>query len=586
MVNTCAQHLSLISIITGTLTFFGIAGIIIPLLERIKISPMLGYIICGAAIGPFGIAQLSEYYPWTSSISISNTETVYTLGELGIISLMFMIGLELSLDRLKAFKKLIFGLGSMQIYITALSIFLIATQFFNYTYQAAILIGASFALSSTAVVMRLLEEENLSSRPVGILCFSILLMQDLAVVPILILASSFTGGAETNIIITLLTSLVASSIAVICIYWVGNKLITPLLHSVCYATGAEWLTAFTVFIVFAFSALTYSAGLSLALGGFIAGLLIAETEFSHEIDIIVTPLKGVLLGVFFLSIGMMIDFTLIIQRPFALTFFLLGLFILKSTIIFFASLLFKIPKQEAAQAAFYLAQPGEFALMILGVAISAKLLSTNTVQFYLIATVIGMIFTPLLFNIGNKVKVYLMPAQNKNESDQILTDTTGEGIVLIAGLGRFGGLITNVLEKGHIPYLGFDTNIERVQQLKKENIHIIYGDARKKELWNHLMKNNVQAVVITIDSYEATKQVLISLRKQFPLLTIIVRSNNTHNSKSLYENGATAVISETLESSLRIAEILMEKLERDPQEIQRTLEATRLECELGNSNTC
>lgn len=586
MINTYAEHLSLISIITGTLTFFGIAGIIIPLLERIKISPMLGYIICGAIIGPFGIAQFSELYPWIGSIAINNTETVYNLGELGIISLMFVIGLELSLDRLKSFKKLIFGLGSIQICVTAFFIFFIATQFFNYTNQAALLLGASFALSSTAVVMRLLEEKNLSSRPVGILCFSILLMQDLAVVPILVLASSFTGGTDTSIIMTLFTSIFISIITVICIYWAGNKLITPLLYSVSYATGPEWLTAFTVFIIFAFSALTYAAGLSLALGGFIAGLLIAETEFSHEIDVIITPLKGILLGVFFLSIGMMIDSTLIIQNPFKLIIFLLGLFLIKSTTIFLVSLLFKIPKQDAAQVAFYLAQPGEFVLMILGVAISTQLLPVNTVQFYLIATVIGMILTPLLFTLGDHAKSYLSDTDNQKTSEQILTDTIGEGIVIIAGLGRFGGLITNVLEKGHIPYLGFDNNGERVQQLKKENIHALYGDARKKEFWNHLMRHKVRAVVITIDSYEVTKQILTTLRKQFPLLTLIVRSNNTHNSKSLYDNGATSVITETLESSLRIAEILMEKLERDPQEIQRTLEATRLECELGNNNTC
>ena len=225
------------AVLSNILLFFGIAGVAVPLLQRLQMSPVLAYLLCGVVIGPYGLATLSDRYGWLSAVTIKEPDTVQMLGELGIITLMFMIGLELSLGRLKELKRYIFGLGSLQILVTALTIFLIAKWFDN-SLEAAILLGASFVLSSTAIVMKLLEDRDLSNRPIGVLCFSILLMQDLAVVPILVLTASFTGTETDNIPATLLTALVLGAGTVLAIIMLGKRLLGPLLHSVSASRNA------------------------------------------------------------------------------------------------------------------------------------------------------------------------------------------------------------------------------------------------------------------------------------------------------------------------------------------------------------
>ena len=576
MEQAVADHHHLIDIIANILLFFAISGLVVPLLQRISISPVLGYLICGIIIGPFGIAQFSDVYAWLSYISIDEPGTVQVLGELGIITLMFMIGLELSFDRLKELRRFIFGLGSAQILITALIIFAIASLFDN-SLQASILLGASFALSSTAIVMKLLEEKRLSSRPIGILCFSVLLMQDLAVVPILVLASSFTGDSETSIAMALGTSLLLGAVTVVVIYWLGKKVLTPVLQSISFSTAPEWLAAFIVFVVLACSALTHAAGLSLALGAFMAGLLIAETEFKHEVEVIINPLKGLLLGIFFLSIGMMIDLTEVMRHPALLSVSVLGIYFLKACIILLLCLAFRVPGRQAAEASVYLAQPGEFALMILGVAMATQLMPALDVQFFLLVTVVAMMLTPLLFKLAPLAGNCGHRMFGARETTPSSSTINGSNKVVIAGFGRIGQLIAKVLEEQHIPYIAFDHDGGRVQQLKKQHFHVIYGDARKKELWHHLIGENIEVAVIAIDDHHATKPILKSLRTQFPLLPVIVRSKNNEDLNALYDEGANEVVAETLESSLRIAQLLMEKLGNESEEVQRIIKKMRTE---------
>lgn len=553
------EHIHLIDIISNVLLFFAISGFIIPLLQRARISPVLSYLVFGIIIGPLGIAQCAEMHPWISYISIDEPKTVHMLGELGIITLMFMIGLELSLDRLKELGRLIFGLGSSQIVISAIVIFGIASRFEN-SVQASVLLGASFALSSTAIVMKLLEEEKLSSRPIGILCFSVLLMQDLAVVPILVLASSLTGDAETSIAFTLGASLVLGTATVMGIYWIGKRILTPMFRSVSLSSTPEWLAALTVFIVLACSALTYKAGLSLALGAFLAGLLVSETEFKHEVEVIINPFKGFLLGIFFLSVGMMIDLGEFTRRPGLLLLSVIGIHLVKACIIFLICLAFRISGRLAGEASVYLAQPGEFALMILGVAMSTQLMPASDVQFFLLITVVSMILTPFTFKLAPLVGELGHRTLGEFGIDSTSTTVTGKHSVVIAGFGRIGQLVAEVLEEQRIPYIAFDHDGKRVQELKKENFRVIYGDARKKELWHHLIGEEIEAAVIAIDNHDATRHILKSLRKQFPLLPVIARSKDNDDLNLLYDAGANDVVAETLESSLRIAQLLLQKL--------------------------
>lgn len=555
-----AGHHHLIGVIANILLFFAVAGVAVPLLQRFRISSVLGYLICGALIGPFGIAQFSESHPVLAHLSIDTPATVHMFGEFGVIALLFMIGLELSLDRLKQLRRFIFGLGSAQILVTAVIIFGIARLFDN-SLQASILLGASFALSSTAIVMKLLEEQKLSGLPIGVLCFSVLLMQDMAVVPILVLAASFSGDSDTGIVTALGMSLALGAVTVAGIYYLGKKALTPLLRSVSLSTAPEWLTAFIVFAVLGCSALTHAAGLSPALGAFMVGLLIAETEFKHEVQVIISPLKGLLLGLFFLSVGMMIDLTEVMRSPGLLSLSVAGIYLLKACLILGLCLAFRIPGRQAGEASVYLAQPGEFALMILGVAMSTKLMPASDVQFFLLVTAVAMTLTPIMFKLAPKAGDYAHRLFGEREAAPSLSAIGGKNKIVIAGFGRVGEVIANALEERRVPYIAFDHNGERIKRLKEKNFRVIYGDARKKNLWRHLIGENIEAAVIAIDDPQAVKPILKSLRAQFPLLPVIVRAKDKADLHTLYEEGASEVIVEPLEVGLRIARLLTEEPE-------------------------
>ncbi len=561
------DHHQVMDVMSAIVLFFGIAGVVVPLLQRLRLSPVLGYLLCGIAIGPYGLSVFAEAYPWLGPITIQDTNTVNLLGELGIISLMFMIGLELSLDRLKELKRYIFGLGSAQILVCAVVIFGIASLFDN-SLQAAIVLGAAFALSSTAIVMKLLQERRLSNTPIGILCFSILLMQDLAVVPILVLASSFSGQGEESVLVTLATSLVLGTVTIVAMYWLGKKGLRPLLRSVSHSTNPEWLAAFVVFVAIGFAALTYATGLSLALGAFMAGLLISETEFKHEVEVIIEPLKGLLLGIFFLSIGMMINLLEVMDNPVLLPLSVVGIYLIKAAIIFPLCLLFRVPSRQAGEAAVYLAEPGEFALMILGVAMATGLMPTDHVQFFLLVTVVAMMLTPGLFKLAPHVGRISHQLFEGRADIQTPETSAAHTTVVIAGFGRVGQLVGRALEKQGVPYTALDMDAERVRTLKRQGFPIIYADARKPDLWRRLVSTDIEAVVIAIDDHTVAPHILNTLKAQSPLLPVIMRAEDLAGLHALYDAGASHVVAETLESSLRIAELLMETLGKSPEEVR------------------
>jgi CPA2 family monovalent cation:H+ antiporter-2 len=553
---TSVDHL--VDMLAHIMLFFGIAGIAVPLLQRLKLSPVLAYLVCGIIVGPHGLAALADAYPWLAAISIKEADTVHLLGELGIIALMFMIGLELSFERLKELRRLIFGLGTTQVAFSTLVIFIIAMAFDN-TIEAAIVLGAAFALSSTAIVMKLLEEQRLVNRPIGKLCFAILLMQDLAVVPILVLASSLGGNGEQSILSSLLVALAVGLLTVLVIFVLGKRLLAPVLQWVSFSRNPEWLAAFSVFIVVGCAAITQSVGLSLAMGAFLAGLLIAETEFKHEVEVIISPLKGLLLGIFFLSVGMMIDVGEILRQPVLLALSVGGIFLIKALVLYPLCLSFKIPNRQAAEAAIYLSQPGEFALLILGAALASNLMPATDVQFFLLVTAIAMMMTPAMFKLAPAAgRLACGLAGEKIEEPEI--PLLNERVVVIAGFGRVGQLIGDALAEQKIAYIAFDQNIERVRSLKQKGYRVIYGDARRVELWKRLHSGNVVAAVIALDDRVATQATLIAIRAEWPLLDVIVRAKDTHDMLHLYDNGAKHVVAETLESSLSVARLIMRQL--------------------------
>lgn len=380
---------------SDVLILLGITGLSIPLLQRLKISPVLGFLACGLLAGPYGISAFLTYVGLPAHAPISDSVAIKSFSELGIVFLMFMIGLKLSWADLWHMRLHVIGLGSCQIIITTLVIFLIALAFGN-TPMISILLGACFSLSSTAIVMQLVEERKMFSSPSGKISLSILLMQDISVIPILTMLNIFAAGDEQNLGFLIGKSLLIAFIAIMIIYVIGSRFLEPLLKYLHSDDKSEWLMSFVLFILIGTAMLTEAAGLSAALGAFLAGILLAETQYKYKIQSIIAPVKSLLLGVFFLSIGMIIDPAAVLQNPLWICLSVIGIGALKAGIVFFLCLAFRLKAKVAYQSAIMLGQSGEFVFVIVALAVANGLLSESDSQFFMIVTALSMMITPLV----------------------------------------------------------------------------------------------------------------------------------------------------------------------------------------------
>ena len=561
MTDISHQAHGILPLLSSMILFFAIAGIVVPFLKRLGVSQILGYLISGLIIGPYGLNNLVNQYPLLAYMTISDGDLVSMIGELGIVALMFMIGLELSFARLKELRKYVFGLGSLQIVSTAVVISVICL-YFGQASQTAILIGAALALSSTAIIIHLLQETHKLNQPVGKIAFSILLMQDLAVVPILVLVGAMSNIAEVNIFIILLKAIFTAFVAIMVIYFLGKTILRPILNYLSLANHPEWLTAITMFLLVSAAAITEIVGLSAALGAFLVGLLIAETEYKHEIMVIIEPIKGILLGIFFLSVGMIIDINLFIQQPIWFILAAIMLFIIKTIINFILCLIFKIPKNRAIEVSVTLAQCGEFAFLIITLALAQNLLAQPIAQFLLMVVAMSMLITPFTIKLTRPIGKIINKIFSLNISEAKFEQNLSQEDrhVIIAGYGRVGKVVGDVLEKRLVPFVAIDRDIELVEENKKKGFKILYGNAKRTALLRRLNISNAAAFVIAIQNIEDSLHILQELKKSYPTLPIIVRAKDTSRLEELYENGAKYVITETLESGLQIASYLLESL--------------------------
>ena len=345
------------------------AGILVPLLHRARVPTVLGYLVIGGLIGPYGLGLFTADAPWLANIVITDLAGVNALAELGVIFLLFMIGLELSLDRLWAMRRLVFGLGSLQVVVTAGLIGGVARAFGN-SLAASVVLGSCLALSSTAIVMQLLVERRQLGAPLGQTAFAILLMQDLAVVPILFLVGILGQPHTADVGTELLVSLAQAVAVITVIYALGTRLMRPMLHLVARTRSPDMFTATTLLIILACSTLTGAGGLSMALGAFLAGLLLAETEFRHSVEVTIEPFKGLLLGLFFMSVGMGIDYRVVGREAGWIAGSVAGLFLIKGGITAALARLFRLPRATAVETGLLLGQGGEFAFVVVGMAMT------------------------------------------------------------------------------------------------------------------------------------------------------------------------------------------------------------------------
>lgn len=535
------------------MVFLVAAGLIVPFLHRLKISPVLAFLGVGLVIGPYGIARFAGDLPWLSYIVIPDVDSTRALAELGVAFLLFTIGLELSLDRLWALRRSVFGLGGAQVLVTAAVIAGIASLFSN-SGTAAILLGAAFALSSTAIVLQILTENRRLGTAVGQTSLSVLLFQDLAVLPILFLVGVFGAGLKGGVAAALGLAFGQAVLAIAAILILGRLVIRPLFRFIGSRASREMFLAAVLLVIIGTSIVTQQAGLSMALGAFLAGLLFAETEYRHAIEIDIEPFKGLLLGLFFVSVGMGIDLAEVGAKPFWLAASVVGLFVIKGAIFYLLARLFGHAREVALESALLLGQGGEFGFLVIGLGVAAGFIPKDTSQFMLIVTGLTMLATPFVAAAARRLALALL--REREPDGQAIPDTTREfqGHVIVVGYGRVGQLLGDILSDQQLTHVGIDIDARLVAGYTERGACVFYGDGRRPEILNRVGAENASALVVTMDDPTAAEHAVRTARRNWPDLPIYARARDNAHAERLLALGASHVIPEVIESTLELGE--------------------------------
>ncbi|HVL57545.1 MAG TPA: cation:proton antiporter [Burkholderiaceae bacterium] len=536
-----------------TMLFLAVAGLLIPLLQRLRFNQIFGFLIAGALLGPLGLASLAHEQPWLQWVTFPSHEGFAALGELGVMFLMFTIGLEMSLQRLVSLRRWVFGVGTGQLLVSAAAIGLLARAA-GATTVASIVIGFSLAFSSTAVVMQLLTRRREVGTPLGRASFSVLLLQDLAVAPVLVLA--IVLGADVEPLTATGLALVKGLAAVVLIYLIGNLVIRPLFRQLSLPGQPDSLMALTVVFTLAIAVATQLAGLSLALGALLAGVLLSETEFRHEIELTLAPFRGLLLGLFFFSVGMGFDVRALVTEPMLLPAAVAGLFVLKAIVLAPMLRLAGLERGAAVEGGLLLGQAGEFGFVVLAAAIAAQTIDADAGRFAMWVIGLSLVATPLVARIGQALRVAI-DRRWWSGSLAAADSATPGGHVVIAGFGRVGRMLAEMFDRESTPYVAIDADPRVVAAQRDAGRPAHFGDASRPELLRRLGLENAVALVVTIDEAAPALRIVNAIRSEFPQLPIFARAVDEKHARQLSAAGAEAVIPETLESTLRLGALVM-----------------------------
>jgi CPA2 family monovalent cation:H+ antiporter-2 len=536
--------------------FLATAGIVAPLFKRLKINPILGFLLAGVILGPFGLGRLIHVAPWLDYVTVDNPDEIAQLAEFGVVFLLFMIGLELSWERLRLMRKLVFGLGAAQVIGCSIALGLGAMAL-GQPPVAALAIGAALTLSSTAIAVPVLAERRRLHSEGGRATFSVLLFQDLAVAPILITLTILGRGDESFALKDLL-ALAPAALGLGAIVLVGRLALRPMLKSVAKAKSEEMFMAACLLVIIGAGMVAALSGLSMALGAFVAGVLLAETEYRHEVEVKIEPFKGLLLSLFFVSLGIRLDLSLLVAKPVLILGVALGLLVVKGAIVFLGGLALRLGVKASTEAALILAAGGEFAFVILDNAMGAHVVPRSIGQAVLVSATLTMFLIPALSAVGAKFgrKTNTQTAEApKREADRL--DPEPEGQVLVVGFGRVGKLVVDMLGRHDLPWTAVERDARLVEQGRRDGSRIYYGDASRLELLERCGLATARAVVITMDAPEAAEAVVASVRGARPDISIVVRARDARHAARLYELGATDAVPETIEASLQLSEAVL-----------------------------
>ncbi|MET0025207.1 MAG: glutathione-regulated potassium-efflux system protein KefC [Sedimenticola sp.] len=533
------------SLLLNAVTYMGAAVVAVPLAKRLGLGSVLGYLIAGIIIGPWGLGM------------IDNVEDILHFAEFGVVLLLFLIGLELNPKRLWAMRRPILGMGGMQVGLTILALFAIG-RLAGLTTESALIIAMGLSLSSTAIALQTLTEKNLLTTHAGNSAFSVLLFQDIAVIPMLAMIP-FLGGTVTDQGDPLIGALkVIAAIGGIVV--LGHYLTRPIFRYIAKTGLREIFTAFTLLLVIGIALLMQLVELSMALGTFLAGVLLAESEYRHELEVEIEPFKGLLLGLFFISVGMSIDFGVLFSNPLLILSLVALLVLVKLTVLWLIASRCKdpIPISQRPLFAFLLCQGGEFAFVIFSAARGSGALEDRLADPLFVIVAISMITTPLLMIIYER---YIAPRYvevgEERQPDRVEEDGNP---VIIAGFGRFGRIVGRLLHASRIPTTILDHDPDHIERVREFGYKVYYGDATRSGVLHAAGADKAKLLVLALDDPEAGLQVVDLVQKQFPNLKILARASDISHGFALRDRGVEIFQREILESALLLGEEALKEL--------------------------
>jgi monovalent cation:proton antiporter-2 (CPA2) family protein len=530
------------SLIAQIAVFLGATVLAIPLFRRLRLSSILGYLAAGVVIGPWGLRFVQD------------TEGVMHIAEFGVVLLLFVIGLELQPSRLRAMRKAVFGLGLAQVVVTT-AVFMAIALAFGLPPNTALVTAFALSLSSTPLVLQLLAERQQLNTHHGRSSFAILLFQDIAVMPMLAILPLLSGGQQ-DLSSTLLSAFKGLAVLAALVFG-GRYVLRPVLRLVAETKVSEAFTAAALFVVIGTALLVESVGMSMALGAFVAGLLLADSEYRHELEADIEPFKGLLLGLFFMSVGMTANLGLLIEQPGLIALLVAGLVIVKFALLWLIARVTRHPGESARGIAFALPQAGEFGFVLFSLAVAHQVMDPSLAEMLVIVVTISMIVSPLLMSLHTNVIEPRLSPPERREFDRI---ESHDSRVIIAGFGRVGQIVGRVLRMRRIPFTALEANIEQLDLLRRFGNKVYYGDASRLEVLQAAGAARAEVFVLATEDIDASVRTAEMVRRHFPDLKIMARARNRQHALRLMDIGVRYFIRETYLSSLDLAQHTLEAL--------------------------
>lgn len=542
------------SLLAQSAVFLGAAVIAVPIAKRLGLGSVLGYLAAGAAIGPWGLSMVTD------------VESILHFGEFGVVLLLFLIGLELQPSRLWIMRRPVFGLGGAQVILSAIGIG-VASYWFGLNWQAAMAVGLALSLSSTALALQVMAEKGHLTTRYGRTAFSMLLFQDMAAIPMIALIPLLAGGDNMTGSDVWLTALNVTAV-VVAVILVGRFLLRYVLRIVAATGIREIFTACGLLTVIGTALLVQSVGLSMALGAFLAGVLLADSEFRHALEADIEPFKGLLLGLFFIAVGMSVNFGLLATEFLTVIALVVGLVGLKAAILWGLGALYGLNLIGRNNLAISISQGGEFAFVILGIAVGAGILTNSVSDLVILVVTISMAVTSLLYLLSERL---MSSAPNPDVPEEEMPQDLSHPVI-IAGFGRFGQMIGRILRAKQIGFTALELDPNQVNFVAKYGNKVYYGDSTRFDVLHAAGAGEARLMVIALDDVEHSVQTAVLVQSRFPNLKVIARAKDRQHAFRLLNAGVSDVVRETFHSGVEAGRLTLQHLGLDAKQARHIVE--------------